>query len=699
MRRPNGPLLWVLFAFASPALGDLSVSESPAPLSVEDRTVIESPIHLTADRLEAFHDTGLLRATGSVVLTDSVRTLSADQLELESRSRKVSAAGHVHLSEEMGRIDAARIEFDTTTGLGVLTDARLFMNKEGYLLSGERIARVAADRYELDGAAFTACGCDPDWRLRARRLRFRQEGYLSARDVVFYAGDWPVFYLPYFIYPAGTTRKTGLLVPRVGWSTRDGPRYRQEFFWAISKQQDATVTVDYRGRKGSGGGLEHRYLLSAASGGEWQMDYFDDQKDNVERWDARYRHRQSLSERLQAALDLRYLNRRNSLTELADDADARAQRRIDSDAGLTYQGDSSAAYLLFRYSQNLAAADDDATLQRLPEVGFRSDHAVGPLEIALDGTAVNFWRKTGFRTPRADFGLTLTLPHATPQAMITPWIGLRHTAYRRTLLSDQARTRPYFPMGVTIETTFSRMWGVVRHEIRPQLSYHYLGLREVEGLPQFDEVDHLADRNAVTATLEQRLVTPDADGLPMERLFFRMSETYRIDRDRADLPGAASPLWGELRFRPMPTLSILTDGFYDTGRRTVQAVSGNVRFEQSNLTVSLSHRYTRGGPLPKRGDPFDPFFLGEEETAPRARFWRGGFSWKTGWGVQLVGRADFNADANRLIQSAYGATWEDDCWGLTLSYIHFPNRNEFDILLHLKGLTSPRDRAPRMKGL
>ena len=687
MRRPNGWFLFALLAAAAPAAGDPSIPVPQVPLSVADRTVVMAQTHLTADRLEAFHDTGLLRAMGSVVLTDPARTLSADRLEMGARTGKVSAEGHVQLTDEAGALDAARIELDAATGLGTSTDATLFLKKESYLLSGERIARVAADRYELDGASFTACGCAPDWRLRARRLRLRVDGYLTARDVVFYANEWPVFYLPYFIYPAGTVRKTGLLVPHVGWNTRDGPGYRQELFWAISKHQDVTATLDDRGRKGSGGGLAHRYRLPHASGGAWQIDYFDDRKDGVDRWDAQYKHTQHLSERLQAAWDLRYLNRRNSLTELADDADERAQRQITSDAALTWRGDAANAWLLARYSQNLAAASDAATIQRLPEAGFRSDHSVGPLEIAMDGTAVNFWRRTGFRTPRADFGLMLAWPNVTPQAMITPWIGLRDTLYRRTLRSDHARTRPYFPMGVSVETTLARQWGAVRHQVRPRLNYHYLGLREVEGLHQFDEVDRLADRNAVTAALEQRLVTSGADGLPMERLFFRMSETYRLDRNRADLPDAASPLRGELRLQPTPALSLQADTFYDTRQRTLQALSGDVRFERTNLTLSLGHRYTRGGQIPKRGDRFDPLFLGAEETVQRTQFWRGGFSWKTGWGMQIAGRADFNADTNRLIQSAYGATWEDDCWGLTLSYIDFPNRDEFAVLLHLKGLT------------
>jgi LPS-assembly protein len=317
-----------------------------------------APIHLTADRIESLQDEKLYRAEGAVVLTQGATELTAERLQIDAITGKITAEGAVHLNDGANRAAAERIELALQTGLGILTHARLFLPKENYLLEAERMARTDGDRYELERASFTPCGCDPDWRIRARHLRVRLEGYLTLRNLTFYAGDWPVFYLPYFIYPAGTERKSGLLVPRVGFSSRDGFRYRQEFFWAISPYRDATLSVDSRGRRGIGSGLAYRYRLAPEAGGEIQSDFFHDKKEGLDRWDLKWKHSSRVSQRVSGGWDLRYLNEKNTLRTLSDEADERAARTSVSHAGLAYRGDAGLAYLSAQYTQTHSAIND-----------------------------------------------------------------------------------------------------------------------------------------------------------------------------------------------------------------------------------------------------------------------------------------------------------------------------------------------------
>ena len=51
----------------------------------------------------------------------------------------------------------------------------------------------------------------------------------------------PVFYTLYLQLPIGDRRRSGLLMPTVGHSSRDGYWYKQPIYWNIAPNYDATV--------------------------------------------------------------------------------------------------------------------------------------------------------------------------------------------------------------------------------------------------------------------------------------------------------------------------------------------------------------------------------------------------------------------------------------------------------------------------
>ncbi|WDT80662.1 MAG: hypothetical protein MPW14_02400 [Candidatus Manganitrophus sp.] len=201
------------------------------------RPKANEPIQLDADRLEYRREEDLFIAEGSVVAIQGPLRIEADAIRLDNRTGRLIAEGNVRFTDGDDRIDASRVELDVNTQLGVLHNAEIFIEVENYHIEADKAERYALDRYLLENAYFTACDCieDPDWHIRAQRLRLQIDGYLTARNVVFYANEVPILYLPYLLYPAKTERQTGLLIPRMGYSSRDGFRYNQDFFWAISK--------------------------------------------------------------------------------------------------------------------------------------------------------------------------------------------------------------------------------------------------------------------------------------------------------------------------------------------------------------------------------------------------------------------------------------------------------------------------------
>jgi LPS-assembly protein len=661
---------------------------------VLNRPEVQAPIHLTADRLEYKKEEDLFQAEGSVVITQGPMRVESDDLTFYQQTGKLIATGNVHFSDGDNTIDAEQIELDVNTQLGVLYDARLFIKSENYQIEGEEMERRELDRYLLKNASFTACDCedDPDWRIRARQIRLRIDDYLVARDLVFYAEEIPILYLPYLIYPVKTERQTGLLIPRIGYSSRDGLRYNQDFFWAISKSQDMTFNLDHRGARGDGGGLEYRYVLSKFSKGHLETNYFYDKIDQVGQWEIRYNHEQRFTDRINAKIDVHYVNQQDFFQELSDAIAERAQQNIESNLFVTYRGDGSFAYLLGRYTQDLTTPSNSTTPQRLPEVGYSLlERRLGgsPVYFNFESSAVNFWRAEGVKTQRVDLYPRLSLPISLSRAgTLTPWAGVRETWYSRGT-TEASIGREIFPTGLHWEDQLTRDWGRTVHLLNPALMYEYIPVEDHPDIPQFDELDRLQDRNAVTASVMQRFMRRDEKGILQERIYLRFTETYNLRDARSDREGEEpfSDFRSEAVVRLTRSLSLGVDAFYDLYDRRFSFWNTDLTLDLlPYLTASIGQRYTRGGTLPQRGDLFNPLYLGDQEPAPRIQFWTEKVVIRTPWGIHLASRAYFDAETSKFVEIAYGLQYEDPCWGITFTYQDLRTRNEFSFMFTLKGL-------------
>ena len=101
----------------------------------------------------------------------------------------------------------------------------------------------------------------PDWRLAGSELDLTVDGYGTLKHGRFLARDIPVLYVPYLIFPAKTTRQSGLLFPRVSYSRdKNGLDVEIPFFWAVSESADATFSQRYLEKRGFKEGLEVRYF-------------------------------------------------------------------------------------------------------------------------------------------------------------------------------------------------------------------------------------------------------------------------------------------------------------------------------------------------------------------------------------------------------------------------------------------------------
>ena len=216
---------------------------------------------------------------GNVEIRYKELRLFADRVEIDPKTKDCVATGKVtiQLPDESVTAEEVFINLETKEGKLVQADG---MVQPTIFYHAASVDKKTENLYELLGARITSCAQPvPRWRFDASRANFRKDDYVEMWNAVFHIKKIPVFYMPYMRYPVGRDRSTGFLIPRIGWSGQKGFNYEQSFYWAIARNMDATVNLDYYGARGVGGGLNFRYLFRGGTGGEASLYGFTFKRD------------------------------------------------------------------------------------------------------------------------------------------------------------------------------------------------------------------------------------------------------------------------------------------------------------------------------------------------------------------------------------------------------------------------------------
>ncbi len=213
-------------------------------------TVAEQPkVVLDADNIFVNEADNTVIAEGDVEAKYEGRVLRADRLIYFRETDRVRAIGNVIVIDEDGSETFAN-EIETSSNL-IDGYAIGFSTRtaEGGVAVAESAVRSSDGYNALEKIVYTSCEvCDendrPTWALRARRAVLDdQTEMMTYRDAVLEIGGFPVLYLPFFAHPdPSSERRSGLLPPDFGTSSKLGVYYQQPYYWAISPYQDLTIS-------------------------------------------------------------------------------------------------------------------------------------------------------------------------------------------------------------------------------------------------------------------------------------------------------------------------------------------------------------------------------------------------------------------------------------------------------------------------
>lgn len=285
---------------------------------------------LRAEKITVDWDRNLLTAEG---LPDTVRIPShnpGDSLQV------VRWRGLPTLVSDGETMTGVKMIYNTATDKGIVVRGRTEF--EGGFYSGAQIKRVGGNLYNVSHGEFTTCPLEeqPHYHFYCRRMKMIPDDKVVAQGLVLYIGRIPILGFPFAVFPHRRGRQSGLLMPRYGYSAREGNYLRGlGYYWAPNDYFDALATVDYFERSGflfrAGLNYALRYVMRGSVDGSLTRKNFTYGM-SERRWDLQVHHVHELDPTFRISAAGYFVSDGSFYRDLSTNLDARLTRQLRSNA-------------------------------------------------------------------------------------------------------------------------------------------------------------------------------------------------------------------------------------------------------------------------------------------------------------------------------------------------------------------------------
>ncbi|HSB03844.1 MAG TPA: LPS assembly protein LptD [Thermodesulfobacteriota bacterium] len=640
----------------------------------------KGPIDIEADRLTYDKEEQVYQAHGNVEMVRGDFSLRAEHARLNPVTNDMVAWGNVVLKEGEDVLECERLEVNMNTQAGKIYQGKLFLKDQNFHITGREAEKLGESRYRIREGSFTTCDASrPPWKFTVRELDVTMGGTGVAKGPVFYIEDIPVFYFPVMPVPVKRERQTGLLLPTVGYSNKNGAEVKTAFYWAISKDMDSTLFLDYLGDRGFKEGLEYRYAFPHGTTGQATYYFIDDKVFDGKRQAFFLQHQQKLPYNFYLKGDINEVSDRFYPRDFEDDLPERTKidaRSLNQLRSILFGGknwDQFSFIVDGERFNNLTTDDNDPTLQKYPQASFYA-HPQSlfktPLFFDLTLSYVNFWRNEGIRAQRGDFLPQISYPFRLFNLLkVTPEVGFRETFYHiyQDPIEERngSKSRETYGAGIEMSTELYRVYetsltsklsglfDVTRwmHTIEPTVSYNYNPRVSQSDLPAFDAIDRIPYRNEIIYGFTQRLLGKtgkDRVGLgPYEYLRLKVSQGYSLgdpyDLDEKGTGRYFSNIRGELWMNFNPYLSFRGEAELNPYQWNLNILDGLMKIKDfRDDTLQVEYRFTKDKiqqlNLYTKIKTIDPLYV--------------------------FGSVRYNLLDKWRVESDYGALFQTQCWTL-----------------------------------
>jgi LPS-assembly protein len=680
-------------------LGTRLLEDAPRAVPLDDPNAVQ----LEVGRFEArLGEPPTAAMSGGIVLRRADKLAGADSARYDPQTLSLYLSGDVRYEDPGTQIRSDTAEFEYESGRIGFSGAEFWMGSNNSRGAAEGLQISRDGMLQLDNVSYTTCppGSN-DWLLQASDIDLdSRSGIGTARGMKLRFQGIPILYAPYLSFPISDARKTGVLTPEIGSTSRSGNEIVVPFYWNIAPNYDATVTPRVLTDRGVQMQGRFRYLTKSHNG-VIDAEYLnDDSLTGESRSYVGVDHTSLLWNRWRGEVEFREVSDNQYFEDLGGSLST-----------------STANLSLFGQVQDFQTIDDaivpeDEPYRRLPQLlarGSWPDLWLGST-ISLDGEIVNFDRDVGVTGWRFNLAPELALPLTRPGLFFTPAIAVDYTSYDLSNTEPGQRENPerVLPIasvdtGIVLERLINNSSRQRVQTIEPRLLYVHVPFEDQSDLPVFDTitpdlnlvqlfrknrflgVDRIADTDQLSVGITSRVLDV-ATG--RELMSGTIGQIRYFNTSNVSLPSAptftdeSSDYIAELRFLLLRNVNFDFGHQWGTsGDRGTTKSQARLQYRPAtNRIINLAYRFRR-----------DSLEQGDVSWLwPLTKKWN------------FVGRYNYSFRDEEVLEEFYGLEYESCCWGLRLVTRRYISTRDgtrdttYGLQLVLKGMASVGTAADKL---
>lgn len=657
------------------------VSRTPAPgMPAAAAHDVSTPIEVGANAVVANLDPQQAVFSGQVQLIQGSLQMQADQLTLDRSTGEISAQGGFLLSQPDIRVAGSTASYQLATGQGKVNQASFRVPAIRARGDAGHAELLGGGRSQMRDISYTTCAPgNADWLLTAEALELdQQEGFGTAHNASLRFFGVPILYAPRFTFPISDRRRSGVLIPSVGYTSNTGADLSVPYYLNLAENYDLTLTPRLMSKRGLMLGGEFRYLTET-SNGKLSADFLPSDNEyrngSDDRGSAALRSHTQFNPRTEAEVRLNYVSDNDYLSDLGGSLAVTSATHLERTGELRYHGDTWNLLGRVQGYQTIdeAIAAADRPYSRLPQllVELEQPQGIAGTTYHLDAEYVNFYRDNSVRGHRIDLFPAISLPLGDTWWFVEPKVGARYTAYE---LTDQAAGLDDSPSqlsgmlsldsGLYFDRSANYFGSGVTQTLEPRLYYLFVPHNNQDDQPIFDTAlfdfsfdnlfrenrfngpDRFGDANQVTLALTSRMV---GDETGAELLRASLGQIIYFEDRKVTLPGmthedsSTSALVGELAAQLGGGWQARTGLQWDPndGGDPIDQALAQVSYRDNDRHVFSAAYRLRDG-------------VNEQTDLA--------FFWPVNEQFTVIGRHNYSLQDNRLLEALAGIEYGRCCW-------------------------------------
>lgn len=565
---------------------------------------------------------------------------------------------------------------EPATPIGKTTIDPKFNSSRG---DAEAVLFEGQSKKRLKNARYTTCeaGVD-DWYIKASEITlddYTESGTAKHARVEF--KGVPLLYSPWMSFSFNNERKSGLLAPTVGSTSRSGFETLLPYYFNIAPDKDATVGLRYLSKRGTQLQGVFRYLGENYSGTDSIEYLHNDDITDEQRYFVNINHSHRLGNGWSAGYNIEKVSDDEYFSDMSTRIITTSRVNLPQAGRIDYAGDVWRFNGLIQKYQTL----DEVSYpyERLPQLTLTANKEWDHLTTDLYSQWTYFDQNDD--APIAPTGSRLTvypsisMPLSRSYGFITPKFGVHSTYYavkdndfvvngQNISNNSASRTLPIFSLDSGLY--FEREQNVVKNSytqtIEPRLFYVYIPEKDQDLLPVFDTGlanlnmttlfsenqfagdDRVNNANQLSLAVTSRMIDTDTG---VERFAATIGQRFYFTDQEVTLPGdtrtedSNSDVIASMTARLSNKWNLDAFWQYNTDSKNV-------------LRTNLLARYNpEPGKLLNAGYRYTDEFLEQVNLAGQ---------WPLSGGWYGVGRMNYSIRNKSLIESLAGLEYDAGCW-------------------------------------